>query len=43
MATILRLLIEFPSNGVELCCLWVVVLCAVVVTSTLAFDRLADY
>ena len=42
MATFLRLLIEFPSNSVELFCLWIVVLCAVVVTSTLAYDQLAD-
>jgi hypothetical protein len=43
MATLLRLLIDFPSNSVELCCLWVVVLCAVVITSTLAYDQLADF
>ncbi|HZO53524.1 MAG TPA: hypothetical protein VFB63_12480 [Bryobacteraceae bacterium] len=42
METFLRLILEFPANPVELACLWVVVLCAVVITSTLAYDSLAE-
>ena len=37
-----QLLYRFPSNPVELACLWIVVLAAVVVTSTLVYDSLAE-
>jgi len=42
MDSLFRLLLDFPANPVELACLWIVVLAAVVVTSTLAYDSLAD-
>lgn len=42
MESFLRLVLEFPANPIDLACLWVVVLAAVVVTSTLAYDELSS-
>lgn len=43
METLLRFVLNFAANPIELACLWTVVLCAVVITSTIAFDELTGY